>query len=172
MTDRLERLWAGWRGDYVRATASADLSGEAHECVLCAVMAELDSVASVQVVHRGDLVEVLLNAYPYNNGHMLVLPKRHTADLDQLDKAEHSELWDCVTDGVRALKLAYETDGINVGVNQGRAAGAGIPGHIHVHVLPRWSGDTSFATAVAGTRIVPESLEESSERLRLAWPVT
>jgi len=177
MTDRLDQLWAGWRGEYVRTTAAHAASGadgapgdsDTGVCVLCRVIDALDGDSATQVVHRGVLVEVLLNAFPYNNGHVLVLPKRHVSELDQLDRAEHDELWGCVTDAVAVIKREYDADGINVGVNQGQAAGAGIPEHVHVHVLPRWAGDTSFTTAVAGTRIVPETLAVSGERLRQAW---
>jgi len=177
MTDRLDQLWAGWRGEYVRSTAahvgtseqSAPGNDDAGGCVLCRVMDALDGHSATQVVHRGVLVEVLLNAFPYNNGHVLVLPKRHVARLDELDRSEHDELWGCVTDAAGAIRREYHADGINVGVNQGQAAGAGIPEHVHVHVLPRWAGDTSFTTAVAGTRIVPETLDVSGERLRRAW---
>lgn len=177
MTDRLDQLWAGWRGEYVRATAAHAGTGaegasdgdETDSCVLCRVMAALDSDSATQVVHRGALVEVLLNAFPYNNGHVLVLPKRHVACLEDLDQSEHDELWGCVTDAAAVIGREYQADGINVGVNQGQAAGAGIPDHLHVHVLPRWAGDTSFTTAVAGTRIVPETLDASGDRLRRAW---
>jgi ATP adenylyltransferase len=139
------------------------------DCVMCDVVGALDGDAAVQVVHRGDLVEVLLNLYPYTNGHMLVLPKRHVAGLDLLSVDEHQEIWSSVRDAVAALTSSYAPDGVNVGVNQGRAAGAGVPGHVHVHVLPRWAGDTSFTTSVAGTRVIPETLDVSGERLRAAW---
>jgi len=177
MTDRLERLWAGWRGDYVRTTAARSEGPDgggpgragSEGCVLCRVMAALGGDSALQVVHRGERVEVLLNAFPYNNGHVLVLPKRHVGKLEDLDRSEHDELWGCVTDAAAVIGGEYRADGINVGVNQGQAAGAGIPDHLHVHVLPRWDGDTSFTTAVAGARIIPENLEVSGERLRQAW---
>ena len=170
MTDRLERLWAGWRGEYVSSDEVARAGSTPEECVLCGVVAELDGAAARQSIHRGRTVEVLLNLYPYNNGHMLVMPIRHVAGIDDLDDDEHAELWRSVTDAVRAVRSAYGPDGVNVGVNQGTAAGAGVPGHVHVHVLPRWAGDTSFTTAVAGTRIIPEALDVSGDKLRKAWP--
>lgn len=169
MTDRLERLWAGWRGEYVGGESVKSDARDPSECVLCGVMAELEGVAAVQSVHRGDSVDVVLNLYPYNNGHMLVLPRRHIAGLDDLEPDEHDEFWWCVRIATRTLERSYEPDGVNVGVNQGRAAGAGVPGHVHGHVLPRWAGDTSFTTSVAGTRIIPEALDVSGERLRHAW---
>ena len=169
MTDKLERLWAGWRGDYVGGESVKRDAATPDDCVMCDVVAELDGDAALQVVHRGDLVEVLLNLYPYSNGHMLVLPKRHVAGLDLLSSDEHDELWGSVRRAVGALERTYAPDGVNVGVNQGRAAGAGVPGHVHVHVLPRWAGDTSFTTAVAGIRVIPEALDVSGDRLRAAW---
>ncbi|MDP8976739.1 MAG: HIT domain-containing protein [Actinomycetota bacterium] len=156
----LERLWAGWRSEYV-AGASEDSDG----CVLCRVMAE-DS----HVVWRGSHCAAVLNAYPYTSGHLMVLPVRHVAELEDVQGEEAGELWAGVADGVRALKAAYGADGINVGANLGRAAGAGVPGHFHVHVLPRWSGDTNFMTSVAETRVLPESLDTSYEKVKGAWP--
>lgn len=157
----LERLWAGWRADYV----SAGDPDEGDGCVLCRVVEE-----SSCAVWRGERCAVVLNAYPYTTGHVLVMPIRHLADLEDLDSAEASELWSAVADAVRALKQAYSPHGLNVGANLGRPAGAGLPGHLHLHVLPRWDGDTNFMTSVAGTRVLPESPEATADRLRAAWP--
>ncbi|HEX9259146.1 MAG TPA: HIT domain-containing protein, partial [Acidimicrobiales bacterium] len=113
----------------------------------------------------------ILNLFPYTSGHLLVMPYREVAELDELTAVEHAELWDGVTDAVRALRASYEPDGVNVGMNLGRAAGAGVPDHLHVHVLPRWGGDTNFMTAVGGVRVMPESLTASTAKVRAAWPV-
>lgn len=158
----LERLWAGWRAEYVSAGDPADDDGG---CVLCRVLEDGSCV-----VWRGERCAVVLNAYPYTTGHVLVMPVRHLADLEELDGAESSELWSALTDAVRALKEAYHPQGLNVGVNLGRTAGAGLPGHLHLHVLPRWDGDTNFMTSVAGTRVLPESLPATHDRLTAAWP--
>ena len=107
---------------------------------------------------------------PCTSGHMLVLPRRAVATLDALTTDEHLELWSTVRDAVAAIGEAYSPDGMNIGLNLGRAAGAGIDGHLHVHVLPRWSGDTNFTTTTAGTRVLPEALDETWRRLRGAWP--
>ena len=112
----------------------------------------------------------MLNAYPYASGHLLVTPVRHLGDLDELTAAESGALWQATTAAVRALTTAYGPDGVNMGANLGRAAGAGIPAHLHLHVVPRWSGDTNFMTSVAGVRVMPESLLASWERLHAAWP--
>ncbi len=100
----------------------------------------------------------------------MVAPLRHVADLEDLDPDEASELWTAVTDAVRALKAAYRPEGVNIGLNLGRAAGAGVPGHLHAHALPRWNGDTNFMTSVAETRVLPETLSDSWAKLRDGWP--
>ena len=120
--------------------------------------------------HRGETCFVLLNAYPYTSGHMMVLPRRAVATLDGLDAAEHEELWATVRDAVAAVESAFSPGGVNVGLNLGLAAGAGVHGHLHVHVVPRWSGDTNFTTTTADLRVLPEALGDSWRRLREAWP--
>ncbi|MGQ0520109.1 MAG: HIT family protein [Actinomycetota bacterium] len=162
MSDGLERLWAGWRAGYVSA---GDPEPDAGGCVLCRVVEEGSAV-----VWRGATCAVILNAYPYTTGHVMAMPVRHVADLEELDATEAAELWAATVDAVRAVKAAYGPHGLNVGANLGRPAGAGLPGHLHLHVLPRWDGDTNFMTAVAGTRVLPESLPATAERLRAGWP--
>ena len=157
----LERLWAGWRSEYVTAP-EGDGAGE--QCVLCRVLAE-----GSQVVWRGDRCAAVVNAFPYTSGHLLVLPVRHVAEPVDLDGDEGGELWSAVTDAVEAIKRAYRPGGLNLGSNLGRPAGAGIPGHFHVHVLPRWNGDTNFMTAVAEARVMPEALSATVEKVRAAW---
>ena len=157
----LERLWAGWRAAYVTGADAAPEDG----CVLCGVLDEADAV-----VWRGPRTAVVLNAYPYTSGHVMAMPLRHTSELEELSGEEASELWGAVTDAVRAVKAAYHPHGLNVGANLGRSAGAGLPTHLHLHVVPRWDGDTNFMTAVAETRVLPESLHVSADRLRAAWP--
>jgi ATP adenylyltransferase len=122
------------------------------------------------VVWRGDRVFVLLNAFPYTSGHVMVLPRRAVAELEELTPDEHTELWDTVRDAVVAVKTAYRPQGVNVGINLGAAAGAGVPDHLHVHVLPRWRGDTNFTTAIAEARVLPEPLSDTWRKLVKAWP--
>ncbi len=157
----LERLWAGWRSQYV-ASAGGD---EGEGCVLCRVL-DADS----NVVRRGRRCAAVLNAFPYTSGHLMVMPTRHVGELEQVAGEEAVELWTTVADAVRALKAAYAPDGINMGANLGRPAGAGLPDHFHVHVLPRWNGDTNFMTAVAETRVLPESLPDTLAKLSDSWP--
>jgi len=122
------------------------------------------------VVWQGSACAAVLNAFPYTSGHLLVVPLRHVAELEDVQGEEAAELWATVANAVRALKSAYGADGINMGANLGRAAGAGVPGHFHVHVLPRWNGDTNFMTSVAETRVLPESLDVTYEKVKGAWP--
>ena len=161
----LERLWAGWRSPYLSQVASADEAGGDHRCVLCRVLAD-----GAQVVHRTDQVAAVLNAYPYTSGHLMVMPVRHVGEIEELTAEEGAAIWATATDAVRALKKAYGPEGLNLGVNLGRPAGAGVPGHFHVHVLPRWNGDTNFMTTVAEARVLPEALPDTYARVRDAWP--
>lgn len=174
----LGHLWAGWRGEYIgRATdeerADAALgvdAGSEERCVFCRILSSGLPDDDSHVLARGRSAVAILNAYPYSSGHLMCMPVRHVDALESLGADEHAELWELVTTSVRAVRAAYEPDGINVGANLGRAAGAGIPGHLHVHIVPRWNGDTNFMTSVAGVRVVPEPLERSAIRLRAAWP--
>jgi ATP adenylyltransferase len=161
----LERLWAGWRSTYLDGPP-------AEGCVFCGLLASgrPDRETYVLWRHPEARAAALLNAYPYGSGHLMVLPTRHAASPEELDPADGAAVWDGVTRAVRAVRAAYRPEGLNVGANLGRAAGAGIPGHFHVHVLPRWAGDTNFMTAVAETRVLPEPLDVSWHKLVEAWP--
>lgn len=164
----LERLWAGWRNTYVAGTGAPGPGDD--DCVFCRILASGESEADRLVLWQGSWSLAILNAYPYTSGHLMVLPLRHVAGLDDLAPEEAIEMWAAAADGVRALKAAYRPEGINLGANIGRAAGAGVPGHFHLHVVPRWAGDTNFMTSVAEVRVLPEALPAAWERLREAWP--
>ena len=165
----LERLWAGWRMEYVEQVGDAD-GPDAGRCVFCRLLASDEPAESTLVVWRDETVGAVLNAFPYTSGHLLVMPVRHVSQIEELDAGEGAALWSALSDGVRALKAAYRPDGLNLGANLGRSAGAGIPGHFHLHCIPRWDGDTSFLTTIGGTRVLPESLPQTLERVRSAWP--
>ena len=177
----LDQLWAGWRASYVASVSEPagvpTAPGEAGEasleaasgCVFCRILASDASDEERRIVHRGRHAVALLNAYPYASGHLLVLPVRHLGALAELDPDESAELWDTARTSVDAIERAYHPDGVNLGANLGRAAGAGIPAHLHLHALPRWVGDTNFMTAIAETRVLPESLGASWAKLRAAW---
>lgn len=169
----LDRIWAGWRSAYVTdASAGANLVGEG--TVFTRILAAVDrgelSDESAYVVYRGAEVFVILNAYPYGSGHVLVMPYREVGTLEDLTASESAELWAVVNDAVVAVKTAYRPQGINIGFNLGTAAGAGVPNHLHAHVLPRWDADSNFMTTVAEARVLPESLPTTWRKLRDAWP--
>jgi diadenosine tetraphosphate (Ap4A) HIT family hydrolase len=166
----LEQLWAGWRSAYVVSTTDAERRGADDGCVFCRIATSGPPSVDNLVVWRSELSYAVLNAYPYASGHLLVMPVRHVGELDALSPEESRDLWDGTERAVSALNAAYDPDGINMGANLGRAAGAGIPSHLHLHVLPRWAGDTNFMTTVAGVRVMPESLAVGWERLHQAWP--
>lgn len=164
----LERIWNGWRATYV-GTAGQAADGGDGSLFTRILRSGLDD-ETTNIVHRGERCFVILNAYPYGTGHLLVLPYRETADLEDLDGDETRELWSTVTDGVRAIKQAYAPEGINVGINLGRPAGGSVSEHLHVHVVPRWTGDSNFMTAIANTRTLPEPLADTAAKIRAAWP--
>lgn len=166
----LEHLWAGWRNQYVVGATEAERRGDDGQCVFCRIVASGPPSEGNGVVWAGPLTLAVLNAYPYASGHLLVLPRRHVAGFDDLSSDEADELWSATRAAVSAITAAYDPDGLNVGANLGRAGGAGIPMHLHLHALPRWSGDTNFMTSVAQTRVLPESLTVSWRRLHDAWP--
>jgi ATP adenylyltransferase len=170
----LEHLWAGWRSDYIVEATARERAGGAPDgedaCVFCRVAASGPPSEENLVVWRGELTFVVLNAYPYASGHVLVLPLRHTGALAGLTDGESAELWWVTQRAVATIEAAYDPDGLNMGANLGRAAGAGLPAHVHLHVLPRWTGDTNFMTSVAETRVMPETLQLSWKRLTDAWP--
>lgn len=155
----MERLWAPWRLEYVE---NADASAG---CIFCEFPRE-DRDEDRYILCRNDRAFVILNAFPYSNGHLIVAPYRHTASLEDLDADDGLAVMALVRDSVRALAGAYKPDGFNIGINMGRVAGAGIDSHIHVHVVPRWNGDTNFMAVVGDTRVLPASLRATYERLR------
>jgi ATP adenylyltransferase len=121
------------------------------------------------IVHRGKKVFALMNAFPYTSGHLLVVPYREVAELENLTSEETAELWATVTTGVKVLKSVYKPEAMNVGINLGAAAGGSIAQHLHVHIVGRWGGDTNFMVTTANTKILPEALDVSADRIRKAW---
>lgn len=166
----LDRLWNGWRSAYVRGfnESSRDDDGMS---VFSRILASGASDEEAHIVHRGRTCFVILNAFPYSTGHMLVLPFREFADLEEATTEESTELWATVTAGVRAVKVSHRPHALNVGINLGAPAGGSIAQHLHVHIVPRWEGDANFMTSVANTRTLPEPLGETAARIRAAWDV-
>ncbi len=155
-----ERLWAPWRMQYV-----ASAREKAETCLFCEKAKEPCSAESM-VLWRNDHALVMLNAFPYTNGHLMVAPIRHTADMGELSDEELLAVAQLVRDCVNLLREAYHPDGFNIGVNLGRAAGAGIEDHLHWHIVPRWNGDTNFMPVLADVRVIPDSLENVYAKLR------
>lgn len=154
----MERLWTPWRLAYVTG------SGGATGCVFCNALSEPE--AEPLIVFRGATCFVILNLFPYNNAHLMVVPKRHVASLAQASVEERCELMDLASVAETAITEAYAPHGMNMGINLGKPAGAGIPGHLHLHVVPRWDGDTNFMTVVGQTRVLPEELPQTADKLR------
>ncbi len=191
-----DQLWAGWRSDYVNKVAGeirekeyvkqslidqksqnlkepehleANNPSSDHRCIFCAIASVGHPNKESHLIHIDPNGMALLNAYPYGTGHMLIMPKRHVGDISELSEEEHANLWKMCRRAVEALRKTYDPDGFNMGANLGRAAGAGIPEHLHFHVLPRWDGDTSFMTSIASTRVLPESLDVTFEKISSNW---
>ena len=154
----MDRLWAPWRIGYV---SSADKEGV---CFLCEAARGEDD-AKTFVVRRGEHCFAILNRYPYNNGHVMIAPTAHKPDMPDLTDAERADMMRLVIEVQAALRATMDPHGFNVGLNIGSAAGAGVPGHIHAHILPRWTGDTNFVSTVSDVKIVSQSLEESYKLL-------
>ena len=150
----MDRLWAPWRIGYV---SNADKEGT---CFLCAAANDADDRKNL-VVRRGRHGLAILNRYPYNNGHVMVAPYAHKADLPELTDDERSDMTTLLLEVQEALRETFNPHGFNIGLNIGAAAGAGIPGHIHIHILPRWTGDTNFVSTLADVKVISQSLDES-----------
>jgi ATP adenylyltransferase len=156
----MERLWSPWRLDYVTGVSAESSRGD---CVFCDALVgpEPESL----IVTRGHTCYVILNLFPYNNGHLMVVPNRHVGSLAEATRQESTELMMLTRRAEVALTEAYRPHGMNMGINVGRPAGAGVPGHLHMHLVPRWDGDTNFMTVVGSTRVVPEEPPQTLARL-------
>ena len=159
----MERIWAPWREEYV--TAGGKGGARRGTCVMCRTLEDAGRKGSL-VVHVTPLAFVMMNRFPYNAGHVMVAPRRHVGTLGAATEAEVAEIMALARRLETVLGKAYKPDGINVGMNLGKAAGAGVAHHIHLHVLPRWTGDTNFMTGVGGTRVIPEDPAKAGARLR------
>ena len=158
----MERIWSPWRMAYIQA---AKEQGEDGGCIFCDLPAEGDDVRTM-ILARGELAFVIVNSFPYNPGHLMVAPFRHVGAFTSLEADELADVDALVARSIRALEQEMEPHGYNLGMNLGRVAGAGIPDHVHWHLVPRWNGDTNFMPVVGQTRVLPELLEETCARLR------
>jgi ATP adenylyltransferase len=155
----VERLWTPWRRAFVEGDDNKTAG-----CFLCEAPAAHDDRANL-ILYRGDQVFVLLNKYPYNSGHLMIAPYIHTGDLAALDPAIAAELMHVAQRALDVLQRGYTPDAFNAGMNLGKAAGAGVPDHLHLHVVPRWNGDTNFMPIIADTKVMPETVDQTYDRL-------
>ena len=158
----MDQLWTPWRMHYLENEFDPD------QCPFCLALDERYQ-AEAHLIFRGKKAFVILNRYPYTTGHLLVLPIEHQEHLSKLDFETRTELMELVNHALEVLQEVYQPQGFNVGLNMGSAAGAGIPKHLHWHVVPRWSGDTNYMTVAGGVRVLPELLEDTLQRIRTAW---
>lgn len=157
----MEQLWAPWRLEYI-------VGEKVDGCIFC-VFPQQTNDRDNRILHRGKHAFVIMNAFPYSNGHLLVAPYRHTGDLSDLTSEESLEMMQLVQTSIRVLKEAVNPDGLNIGVNQGTAAGAGIADHVHMHIVPRWNGDTNFMPVFADVKVIPEALETTYDKLKVIF---
>ena len=163
MNKKMSRLWAPWRVGYISGLRRS--SSKTTRCLFCRGRSETADSAD-HLLTRGRLAFSLLNRYPYNNGHLMVAPYRHVGQLSKLTPPEWTEMLELVNDAMSRLDQVMHPKGYNLGINIGRVAGAGIPGHLHLHIVPRWSGDTNFMPAVTGAKVISQSLEASYQLLK------
>jgi ATP adenylyltransferase len=156
----MKRIFAPWRMKYIESHGKG--------CVFCNVQKETDGTGNL-VLFRGERAFVIVNRFPYTSGHVMVVANAHQPSLEDLDEPARAEMMELVTKSIRVLREVYRPQGFNVGANIGEVAGAGVAGHVHIHIVPRWGGDANFMSTVAETRVLPESLEETYQRVREMW---
>lgn len=156
----METLWAPWRIKFIE-----DLRQKTKGCVFCELSSTHGDDSEKLILHRGKHCFILMNKYPYNNGHLLVLPYRHVAEVSDLNKDERAEMMDLTISSVECLKKVFSAEGFNCGMNLGKVAGAGIADHVHQHIVPRWMGDSNFLPVIGETRSIPEYLQDTYKKL-------
>jgi ATP adenylyltransferase len=159
----MKRLWAPWRAKYINSIGTEPDSS----CIFCDMEGNNDE--ECLILSRGEYCFVVMNLYPYNNGHLMVVPYRHVADLSELHEREKSELLSLASESMKVMREVMRAEGFNLGINLGRVAGAGIEDHIHLHVVPRWNGDTNFMPVIGKTKVISESFKGTYEKLKMYW---
>jgi len=162
----MKNLWSPWRSQYIESFKHEQSKGN---CIFCEAIDKDVNAMDNLLVHQSKNMIVLLNLYPYNNGHMMIVPKRHLDSVDKLTTEESHELMDQIILAEKVLQNVYEPQGFNIGANLGRAGGAGIEEHIHFHILPRWNGDTNFMPAIGEVKVISQDLAETKEQLLKAY---
>lgn len=165
----MERLWAPWRLSYLTGSTPAERDRSCFLCLAAKIEEPQSFSAENLIVAASNDTFVILNRFPYSSGHLLVSPKRHIASLEELTPTESLDLMTHIQIGTRALRLAFQPDGFNVGINLGQIAGAGVPGHLHVHIVPRWNGDHNFMPVTGGTRVMPLLLEDAWSKIHASF---
>ena len=155
----MNHIWSPWRMKYIEKTEKEE------GCVFCNALAKEDSEANL-IAFRGERAFVILNLYPYTSGHLMVVPFGHIATLEELDPATRAEMMELASRCTTVLRKIYQPQAFNVGANIGEAAGAGVPGHVHIHIVPRWGADTNFMSVLGETRVLPESIQDTYKRVR------
>lgn len=161
----MKQLWSPWRMKYIENHIKEK------GCVFCIAQAKTDGMENL-IAFRGERAYVILNRYPYTSGHLMVIPFEHKPNLEELDPATRAEMMELTSRCTTVLKNIYKPQGFNVGVNIGEAAGAGVAAHVHIHIVPRWQGDTNFMSSVGETRVLPEALEDTYERVKAAFDLS
>ena len=155
----MNHLWSPWRMAYL------DGSNKVDGCVFCVAPSMQDSAENL-IAHRGKRAYVILNLYPYTSGHLLIVPFEHKSNLEDLDPETRAEMMELASQSMTVLRSLYQPQGFNMGANLGAAAGAGVPEHVHLHIVPRWLGDTNFISTLGQTRVLPEALADTYERIK------
>lgn len=158
----MNHIWSPWRMTYIENAKTVE------GCVFCNAQAKEDIVENL-IAFRGKFSYVILNRYPYTSGHLMVIPFVHVPNLESLDSKTRADMMELTSQCTTILKNIYKTESFNVGINIGEAAGAGVLGHVHIHIVPRWAGDTNFMTSVGETRVLPESLEDTYKKIQTAF---
>ena len=159
----MNHLWSPWRMEYIESNNNKEAG-----CVFCNAQARTDSAENL-IAHRGERAYVILNRFPYTSGHLMVNPFEHKPNLEELDSATRAEMIELTSRSTTVLKNIYKSQGFNIGVNIGEAGGAGVLGHVHIHIVPRWKGDTNFISTIGGTRVLPEALDVTYMRVKAAF---
>ncbi len=158
----MEHLWSPWRMEYILSEKVKE------QCTFCIEPAKPDSPENL-IVHRGERTYSILNRFPYTNGHLMIVPFEHCASIEQLDSKILTEMMQMTAKSMVVLRRVYHPEGFNIGMNIGAVSGAGITEHVHIHIVPRWGGDTNFMSTLSGTRVLPETLEETFYKVERTW---
>ncbi len=156
----METLWAPWRMEYILSAKEENQQG----CLFCNLYSQ-DNDKKNLILYRGKLVFVIMNRFPYNNGHLMVVPYKHTGNLQEIEPEENQELMETVQLSCRALDAAMQPQGYNIGINLGKVGGAGVADHLHIHIVPRWNGDTNFMPVIGNTKVISEALDRTYQKL-------